>query len=572
MPMYELHVGLDAKGRFQIDLPIKYAHLGRGIPARFSKVSRKWTAGVLRGSIRSIERLRRLPDVRFGISPAAQAAIDNYEASLKPSTESFPAGYTPKTTPMPHQQRALEFCWPRKGVALDMEMGTGKSKVAIDLAAAAFLGGEIFQLQVICPASIMTTWAEEVKTHCPVNAVIGIGAAPKPREGALSIMIISIEGLGISKASFDAAADFVRRAKTMGVVDESSRIKEQSAKRSQNAHLLAAACPRRLILNGTLIGNSPLDLWSQYEYVDPKIIGQEWFDFRACYAEFGGFEGRQIIGYKNMQELIETVAPWTFTVKKSEVMADLPPKSYEIRRVKPNATQKAALKAIKQKPLFVIVDGKRVKTEMALERMMRVQQVAAGLISYVDETSPEFAAALAAGKKPESTVERMEGGNPKIRDLLDLLSEFSGKAIIWCKFTEEIHWIRDELVKEYGADSTVLFYGEDPEAQDVARHRLQNDPKCRFFIGNIASGAIGITLTAATLMIYITNTFSYLDRAQSEDRFHRKGQTLPTTVVDILMEDTIDELCLNVLKDKKDMAEYVSAEINAANLRQLIGA
>lgn len=561
-----INVEFDKKGRLAIEVPYKLNSVARGIPARWSKTQQRWIAPLLRGSIRVLENASKMPGVEVRYSPEVRAAIDEYESRLAVGPEKFPLGYQFKMEPRPYQREALDFVWPRAAVALGLEMGCGKTKVTIDTAAARFLGGQIQQMLVMCPSSIVSTWAEEIKKHCPIRAKIHFELPREPNPEEFQILVVSTEGLGISLKAFDRAADFVRRAPTLSIVDESSWIKEQKAARSQRSHLIGGASKYRMILNGTLINNSPLDLWSQYQFLDPNILGQEWYDFRAQHAIFGGFQGRQILATMRMDEVVRDVAPWTLIIKKADVLKDLPPKIYERREVQPTPEQKALIKEIKKKPLHVELPPEiavgNVQARMVLERVLRQRQIAAGFVSYLTAED------MAEGRR-EPRIARLKK-SPKTEETMAVLEQTAGKAVIWCTFTEEVEAIRDAIAEVYGPKSVVTFYGKmTKEEQDEARHRLQEDPTCRFFVGNMAVGAIGITLTAASTEIYHSNSFSYLQRAQSEDRLHRLGQQNAVTIVDIVMKGTADELCFDAVMEKRDVAEFITGAIHESRLKQL---
>lgn len=566
-----IRIALNRGGRMSIVSPFRYNHLIKALPARFSKTTSKWSAPILRGTVNKVRALQRNPAIVVEIDPAAEAEFQRIENGLKIREEKFPIGYKFKLPPMPHQQAGLDFVWPRRAAALGMEMGTGKTKITVDIISARFLGGQINQVLVFAPASILSTWAEEIVKHCPLAARIYYDIPPAQDPGVLRIWLTSTEGMGISLKRYEEVISFLERpgAKTLGVVDESSFIKEHKNTRCERIHKIGRVCDYRMILNGTLIGNTPLDLWSQFEFLDPNIIGQPWYDFRAYYSVTGGFEGRQVLAHQNLEELFEAVAPWTFIVKKKDVMKDLPPKMYERRDIKPSAEQLGVLKAMKEKPLHITLPPEMgvagsVKTQMVLERILRQRQLSAGFVTYI----PEGAVPDEKGRWP-SKVHRLSS-SPKTDELMVVIGQAPGKVVVWCSFTEEIMMIRDRIAEEYGTKSVVVFHGGmSDDEKDESRHRLQDDPTCKYFVGNVAAGAMGITLTAADTEVYHSETFSYLQRAQSEDRCHRKGQINSVKIIDLVVSKTADELCYEAQLNKKDLAEYVDESIDAARLRQL---
>jgi SNF2 family DNA or RNA helicase len=141
---------------------------------------------------------------------------------------------------------------------------------------------------------------------------------------------------------------------------------------------------------------------------------------------------------------------------------------------------------------------------------------------------------------------------------MQTLDECSGKVIIWATYIHSIEEAIAAISKEYGPESVVSLYGATPDKERrVAVDRLQKDPTCRFFVANPATGGFGITLTAADVAIFYTNSWNLEHRAQAEDRIHRIGQRRPCTYVDLVCEGTIDEKILKALRHKIDLAAAV---------------
>ena len=144
---------------------------------------------------------------------------------------------------------------------------------------------------------------------------------------------------------------------------------------------------------------------------------------------------------------------------------------------------------------------------------------------------------------------------------MGILEETQGKAIIWARFRAEIAGIVEALVTEYGTGAVVQYHGgvtNEERAQNI--QAFQNDPECRFFVGNVQAGGKGLTLHAATTMVYYSNDFSLENRLQSEDRAHRIGQTKNVTYIDIVAKATLDEKIVKVLREKKNLADTVTGD------------
>jgi SNF2 family DNA or RNA helicase len=151
--------------------------------------------------------------------------------------------------------------------------------------------------------------------------------------------------------------------------------------------------------------------------------------------------------------------------------------------------------------------------------------------------------------------------NNRITELMNILEETEGKAIIWANYQKDMTQILDNINKEYGPGSVVDYYGLTPQEdrQDNIR-KFQSDPKCRFLVGTPSTGGYGITLTAANTVIYYSNGYDLEKRLQSEDRAHRIGQKKTVTYVDLICEDTVDEKIVKALRDKINIASEVLGE------------
>jgi len=264
----------------------------------------------------------------------------------------------------------------------------------------------------------------------------------------------------------------------------------------------------------------------------------------------GGFEARTIIGYYNQDELLDRIAPVTVLIKKEEMM-DLPPKVYETLHVEPSPEQKKALTELGDPfVMATVMDDKELIVSTILERMTRYQQIVGGHFPFKEEGEQKIVA--------------FTGKNPKmdaLMDSIDILPNHT-KVIIWARFIPEIEAIQRALGEKYGYDSVLLYYGATP--QDDRKRILaefQGYTGPRFFVSNPAMGGMGITLTAATYTYYYSNTFSLEDRLQSEDRNHRKGQNNKVTYLDVTMNHDIDRAMIRALRNKKEIADYVTEEL-----------
>jgi len=569
-PSSKLSIDYDEKSaRFIIDAPSWMLDKVRSIPnRRWDARRRVWTAPALR--INSEYVLTSFPAGVFtkGAQEAANASIQRLADRITP----FPHGYKFKTEPRAYQRAGLDRAWGKNAFAFYMDMGTGKTKTTLDLFAGYYLNEKVDRVLVVTKFSTRRNWEQEIRIHCPFECDVMVLNTDKPKAfsdwnttgNALKFLIVGTESLAAGGAAA-LAQKFVDCSTRVGmVVDEAHMIKNHSAVRSKNCVKLGKSANYKVILTGTPIANGPMDVFMQFEFLDSNIIGiGDFYSFRNRYAVMGGFEGKQVIGYQNMAELIELVSPFVYQVRKSEVLTELPPKVYEVREVKLNDEQRRLYKDIAKRDKAVSGD-RGITVTTVLERMLRLQQIAGGIIAYQREPD------VYNPNKFEHV--RIPGTNAKVEELLSIAEENEVSTIVWCRFLEEIEMVTEALRKAYGRDSVVEIHGgvsEDERWHNVSD--LFQSGKARFLVGNAATGGVGLNMTRAELVIYYSNSFSFTDRVQSEDRAHRIGQTKSVTYIDLIAEGTVDGVVMQALRTKNDVSEFVRTSINDRNENTLMG-
>jgi len=455
-----------------------------------------------------------------------------------------------------------------------MDMGTGKTKTSLDLMSAYYIDGKVERVLVVTKFSTRRNWKAEIGIHCPVQCDVHVLDTSKAKAFAewnartdqgLKFLIVGTESLAAGHA-IKYASTFVNSALAVAmIVDEAHMIKTHNAVRSKNCVDLGRSARYKVIMTGTPIANGPMDVFMQFEFLDPNIIGiGDFYSFRNRYAIMGGYEDRQVVGYQTMEELIELISPFVYQVRKSEVLTELPPKIYETREVQLNDEQKRLYKEISKRDRAVSGD-RGITVNSVLERMLRLQEIAGGIITY--ERNPD----LYNPEKFEHT--RIPGKNPKVDELIAITEENECSTIVWCRFIEEIQMVSEALVAKYGPSSVVQIYGaiDEDTRWDNVSEKFQKGA-ARFIVGNAATGGVGLNMTAAELVIYYSNSFSFTDREQSEDRAHRIGQTKSVTYIDIVAEGTVDGVVVEALRGKKDVSEFVRTSIASRNEGVLMGA
>jgi len=361
----------------------------------------------------------------------------------------------------------------------------------------------------------------------------------------LHILIMNVEALSTQKG-LAFAQKFLLSHKTLMCIDESTTIKNPKAKRTKNIISLAPRAQYRRILTGSPVTKNPLDLYSQCEFLNEEHLDfTSYYAFRNRYAEMktlhiAGRSIQVVSHFKNLEELAEQLKTFSYRVLKEECL-DLPPKIYIKREIELSAEQKKVYKQMKEEALATL-KGKQITTMTVLTQLMRLQQITCGHFVADDGTTQEIK-------------------SNRLNELMDILDEVEGKAIIWCHWQKDVQIIKQALTKKYGPCSVVDYYGLTPQDQRQRnKDNFQNDSKVRFFIGTPATGGYGLTLTAANTVIYYSNGYDLEKRIQSEDRAHRIGQKKSVTYIDILAEETVDSKIVKSLRKKINIASEVMGE------------
>ena len=468
--------------------------------------------------------------------------------------------YKFKTKPYAHQLKALEMSWDKKAFAYFMEMGTGKSKVLIDNISMLYDKGKINGALIVAPKGVYKNWySAEIPTHMPDHiekkAVLWQAMINKKQqkildtlfkpETDLHILIMNVEALS-TKKGVDFAAKFLNSHDCLMAIDESTTIKNPDAKRTKNIVGLGEKVKFKRILTGSPVTKSPLDLYKQCEFLDTWLLDHaSYYTFRTRYAvmktaHFGGRSVQIVAGYKNLAELSDKLKPFSYRVLKDDCL-DLPKKTFMKRIVNLTPDQFKVYEQMKKQAL-AILNGKMITTANALTQLMRLQQITCGHFKADDGTTQELK-------------------SNRLDELIDVLGEIEGKVVIWAHWQSDVKQITKAIVEEFGPDSFVDYYGLTPQ-EDRQKNikRFQDDDKCRFFIGTPQTGGYGITLTAASNMIYYSNGYDLEKRQQSEARIDRIGQEKPMTYIDIICEDTVDERIVKALRKKVNIASKVMGE------------
>jgi len=468
--------------------------------------------------------------------------------------------YKFKTKPYAHQLKALEMSWNKEIFAYFMEMGTGKSKVLIDNISMLYDKGKINAALIIAPKGVVKTWYEQeipahMVDHVDKKVIMWQALINQKQQSKLDILfragvdlrilIMNVEAFS-TKKGLEFAKKFLNCHSAMVAVDESTTIKNPGAKRTKAILSLSRMAKYRRILTGSPVTKSPLDLYTQCFFLDSFLLDHSsYYSFRTRYAlmrtaNFGGKSVQIVVGYRNLGELSEILKPFSYRVLKDDCL-DLPKKTF-MKRIIQLTPDQFKLYEQMRKTALATLNGKMTTTVTVLTQLMRLQQITCGYFKADDGTTQDIP-------------------NNRINELIDLLYEIEGKVVIWAHWQKDVTKIIAAVVKEFGEGCCVDYFGLTPqnERQENIR-KFQEDEKVRFFIGTTQTGGYGITLTAASNMIYYSNGYDLEKRKQSEARIDRIGQTKPMTYIDILAENTIDEKIVVALRKKINIATEIMGE------------
>jgi len=469
--------------------------------------------------------------------------------------------YKFKTKPYEHQVTALEKSWNKEEYGYFMEMGTGKSKVLVDNIAMLYDKGKINSALIIAPKGVYRNWfSQEIPNHLPSHidhkTILWTATTSKAKDKEyqqlfkidydLHILVMNVEAFS-TKKGLEFATKFLNCHKAIMAVDESTSIKTPTAKRTKAILSLGKLAKYRRILTGSPVTKSPLDLYTQCNFLHEELLGfNSYYTFRNRYAtmidrNFGGRRVQIVGGYKRLDELSDSLKKFSYRVLKEDCL-DLPEKVYIQREVELSDEQRHIYATMKSAALAQL-KGKMATAPHVLTQLMRLHQITCGHLKNDDDTITEIK-------------------NNRMVELLDVLEEVEGKVIIWANYVYDIQQIVKAISKKFGEDSIVQYYGAiqaDVRQKNIERFQDPNSD-ARFFVGNPQTGGYGITLTAANNVIYYSNGYDLEKRLQSEDRAHRIGQKKSVTYVDFITPKTVDEKIVKALRKKMNIATEIMGE------------
>ena len=443
-----------------------------------------------------------------------------------------------------HQQDAYDFALDAfekgKAVALLADMGTGKSMMTIAITGTLEAEKDVKKMLVVCPKSIVGVWEDEFRKFADYRYALTVldGTMEKKRSAfnymqgaALQIIVVNYE------SCWRLESEITKWKPDLIVCDESSKIKTPSASQSKALHRLGRQSKYNIILTGTPITGSPLDIFSQYKFLDDSIFGTSFYLFRNRYAILGGYQNRMIVGYRHLDELVEKVHSIAFRIKIEDAV-DLPPFIDETRAITLEPKAQSLYRMLEQDCYAELANGE-VTARNVLTQLLRLAQCTGGFIR--DDIKSE--AQQVSGAKLDA-----------LEDIIDTCLDEEKKVVVFARFVPEIEAIAAMLKKKKIGYAQI--YGATTDRADQVK-KFQEDPEVKVFIGQLQTTGMGLTLTAANVAVFYSLDFSYANYEQSRARIHRIGQKQKCLYIHLVGKGTVDEKILNALKHKGDIAKIM---------------
>ena len=443
-----------------------------------------------------------------------------------------------------HQQDAYDFALEifkqGKAVALLADMGTGKSMMTIAITGTLEKECSVKKMLVLCPKSIVGVWEEEFRKFADYKYALTVldGTMEKKKAAfgfmngaALQVIVVNYE------SCWRLEKEITKWHPDLIVCDESSKIKTPSASQSKALHRLGRISRYNIILTGTPITGSPLDIFSQYKFLDDSIFGGSFYLFRNRYAVMGGYQNRMVVGYRHMDELVSKVHDIAYRIKIEDAV-ELPPFIDQTRLITLEPKAQSIYRTLEQDCYAELSNGE-VTARNVLTQLLRLSQCTGGFIRGDVNTE---ATQVSAAK-----LEALE-------DIVDTCLDEEKKVVVFARFVPEIEAI-EKMLKKKKIGYSVIYGAITDRAEQVAK--FQNDPEVKVFIGQLQTTGMGLTLTASSVAVFYSLDFSYANYEQSRARIHRIGQKQKCLYIHLVCKGTVDEKVLNALKHKGDIAKIM---------------
>lgn len=472
--------------------------------------------------------------------------------------------------PKPHQIAGSEFLLTNPRAALFDDVGAGKSKQIIDPAFWLFGRGELDAVVAVAPGSARSVWADpdpvlgEVAKHGWNHTCYGIQEYHRKTKAlietraALHFIVTNYEFLRRPER-LEPLLDWIQRRRVWVIFDESWMIKTWNTQQTKAAFKLSRSAARVTLLNGT--PGDPIELFGQFWVLNPAILGfKNIYTFRARHCIMGGFGGKQIVGYQNMEEFRAKIAPYALRRLTRDFfeLGDPPVRSQIDVRLSPQTW--TIYKEMRDNLVAWLGTEEASIAGQAGVKMLRLSQITAGFLGGVQGVGNQLDLDFVACKQVGS--EKLDA----VREYLAMQDPQLHKILLWGRFRPEIERLAHELQPDYPSYTVAKLYGGQSDAERSVVKRLlapDGDPGPALIVGNPQSGGAGLNFAAAQVAIYVTNSFSLKDRLQSEGRLDRPGQTGQVQFIDVIAygpdgQKTIDHHIVSSLRRKEDLSTWTA--------------
>ena len=485
-----------------------------------------------------------------------------------------------KTTPRQHQAAEFDRTRSMTNWCLWWDQGTGKTKVVIMTMDFLYGEGKIDALLVIAPGGVESNWVyDEIPKHCDTDGYRCFLWNTAKRHtktykeewqdflahDGLKIMAINYNGI-MTDDGAKAVRKFLDDNRVLYVCDEASApgaIKNADTKTTKRVIASSKYARYRRVLSGTPVDDSPFQAYTQIRFADPNVwasIGiNNYGQFKAFFGEWekrrrtDGQQFPQLISYRNLDILSAKMYEIGSRVLKSDVV-DLPPKVYTQVYYELTPRQWKIYRDLRD-AFYVELGSEELTADLPITRLLRFQQICSG---YLPSDDDEMLRSIWETQPPGQINNNNFDRNPRLIALAGALETVTGPTIIWAKYDIDVTAIEGLLRKR---KLRYCIYDGRTSPEDRQRFKTEfQEGKYDVFLAKPSVAGRGITLTAATDVIYYNNTFSLEDRRQSEDRAHRIGLEHTVRYIDIVARGTVDEHILSVLRGKRDTASVVTGD------------
>lgn len=509
-----------------------------------------------------IERIKKIEDKHNNLRPflirLKEAAISPVKkgecVSLTHAITTIFDPFSHQIAMLNHMYHSLNSIHKYTSHALFLEQGTGKTAISVAWAEFLIENGYIDQVLVVAPLmTLENSWQSDIKKFSYLDSeIFWTNKAGKygnaHREEVLSkkpqFVLVNPDGLRVHK-------DMLAEQKfNMMIIDESSCIKNPESKVFKAACTVGALARFKLILNGTPMPNSPLDLWSQFYWLDDGVtLDASFFDFRSTYMMRINEFWKPIRGFS--AKLSKKIEPFSVNFRKEEVL-DLPERVSVLKRVSLGSKQRMLYDNL-ERDSFLEYENKTVELRTLLPKFNKLRQVTSGFFIPTEEEDPVDIS-----------------GSTKIECLSEIAEEIcmdnENQGIIWISFRHEVKIIEDRL-KKMKIDFVTIYGGTRRQIGLENMRQFQYNKKIKFMIGHPASIGVGTNLQNSNYSIYYSVSENLQHYLQSIDRNHRSGQNKKVTVYHIVGKDTYDERLMKLLRRKEDVQSFTISRFNLKDLR-----